>query len=174
MIPTRVRLPVPPPVPPVPPVPPAPPAPPVVVPPPAPPTPPAPPAPPVPPVPPAPAPRRRPARRFSAAIFWAVVGALATLFAANLAGFGPALVKHENVRVILPPQRQAQPPTRPVVQRPAAPKPPAPTPAPSRSDPRRGRERDRLRLPGRALAAWQGPRHIFQVTVTTDRFPSFE
>lgn len=88
------------------------------------------PTPPAPPVPPTPPVRRRPIRRFSAALFWAAVGALATLFAANLAGFGPALVQHESVRVVLPPQRAAQP-----VQLPEAPKPrvaaPAPQPAPA-------------------------------------------
>lgn len=84
------------------PAPPAPPTPPVALPPPA----------SVPAPAPAPAPpvrRRRPARRFSAVLFWIVVGALAALFAANLAGYGPALVQHEKVRVVLPPQRQTQP-----------------------------------------------------------------
>lgn len=93
------------------------------------PTPPAPPAPPVPPTPPV---RRRSARRFSAALFWAVVGALAMLFVANLAGYGPAVVKHEKVRVVLPPQKAAQPARpapRPALKKPVA-SPTVPAPAP--------------------------------------------
>lgn len=109
------------------------------------------PAPPVPPVPPVPAPRvppapapapaaprRRPARRFSATLFWAVVSVLTALFAANLAGYGPAIVRHEKVRVVLPPQRAAQLANQPATGRPVAPKPqvaptlqPTPVPQPA-------------------------------------------
>lgn len=85
---------------------------------------PAPPVPPAPPAPPVPPRRRRPARRFSATLFWVVVSVLAALFAANLAGYGPALVSHESVRVILPPQRPAQP-AKQLARRHSAPKPPA-------------------------------------------------
>jgi len=90
------------------------------------------PAPPAPPVP-APAPAPAAPRRFSAALFWAVMGTLITLFVANLAGYGPAIVRHESVRVVLPPSsRQAQPAQS--TRRIAAPKPqvkaPAPVPVP--------------------------------------------
>lgn len=84
------------------------------------------PVPPVPFVPPAPAPapvaprRRRPARRFSAVLLWMAVGALTALFAANLAGYGPAIVWHEKVRVVLPPQRSAQPAKQSATSRPVA------------------------------------------------------
>jgi|SRR3989344_765870 len=103
------------PVPPVPLVTPTPPVPP----------PPVPPAPaPIPAAPPAlPAPAPAPARRFSAALFWAIVGALIVLFVANLAGYGPAIVRHERVRVVLPPSsRQAVQPAQ-TARRIADPKP---------------------------------------------------
>lgn len=112
---------------PVPPVPPVPPAPPVVPPPPAP-------APaPVPPV------RHRPARRLLCPLFWVVVGALAALFAANLLGYGPAIIRFEQVSVVLPPsQQQVQPkaqssakPAKPAVEKAlpaAAPEPQATAP----------------------------------------------
>lgn len=100
-----------------------------------PPVPPAPPAvPPVPPAPPVPVPaaprHHRPARRVSAAIFWVVVGALAALFAANLAGYGPAIVSHESVRVVLPPQRSVAQPVKQLTRHPVAPKPQVTTPVP--------------------------------------------
>lgn len=84
------------------------------------------------PAPPAPAvPRRhRPARRFSAVLFWMVVGALAALFAANLAGYGPAVVKHEKVRVVLPPQKQQTKPAKQPARHLVAPKPQVTTPVP--------------------------------------------
>lgn len=87
---------------------------------------------PVPPVLPVPPIRRRPpARRFSAALFWAVVGALALLFVFNLAGYGPAVVKHEKVRVVLPPQLSAaQPPAQPASRSVTPNKPQVTTPAP--------------------------------------------
>lgn len=65
---------------------------------------PVPPVPPQPAVPPAPTPvpasRRRPVRRFSAALFWAVVGALAAVLATMLAGYGIAPVKYTGAQFL--------------------------------------------------------------------------
>lgn len=90
-------------------------------------------------------------RRWILNFLFAALGALVLLLALNLAGFSPALVQHENVRIVLPPQRhqrQAQPDKRSVsvTSRSVAPKPqvtapiiptataptaPAPTPTPA-------------------------------------------
>lgn len=66
-------------------------------------------------------------KRLITYFLFAVLGAFGLLLGLNLMGFGPALVSHERVRVILPPQRQAQP-ERPA-RRHAAPKPKVMAPA---------------------------------------------
>lgn len=57
------------------------------------------------------------------------LGAFVLLLVLNLAGFGPALVRHEKVRVVLPPQRRAQP----AQLASTVPKPQVTTPAPPSS-----------------------------------------
>lgn len=76
-------------------------------------------------------------KRWVLNFLFAALGALALLFALNLAGYGPALVSHESVRVVLPRIAGQAQPVQPA-RRPAAPKPQvapatpvvAPTPAP--------------------------------------------
>ena len=81
-------------------------------------------------VPPVPPVRRRRARRVSAALLSAVTGALVMLFIANLAGYSPAVVKHETVSVALPPTKMVRPPAPAPATKAAAPA-PAPATAPA-------------------------------------------
>lgn len=113
-------------------------------------------------------------KRLITHFLFAVIGAFGLLLGLNLMGFGPALVSHESVRVILPPQRQQAQPARqmkhhaapkpqmvaPAVERPIqAPAvsetiiniyPPAPTPAPTPSVPTQSAPTPSVQIPAPA------------------------